>query len=689
VTRERRDSYRFELRQGLVRLEAPQGLEGAELRDLSASGGGIVLPIERAGEIDGAPFVFEPEGLAPFSTRLLPVRTARDSTLARVGVQFDALDRGALESLSLFLIERFREESRQVRSLLAAAGLSMASFRRDMVVKLLMHHAVSLGQPIRVYAGEACIPVRLRARTLTVEAARQVIVAEVLSGSPEMIPAGEDFVFTFLGSNAVNQFTSAVWRTGAGVVVILMPPEIRQVGFRDSPRIRLQGAVGVSFDHPRLGGIRLEKPVVDVSSRGLSFTLDPRADVLFPGERIEHIRLDLPHGSLGAAAAIRSIVPQAGSDALACGLEILGFADVGQAETWRSFVFHEAHPRLEMGRGDLVEQAWETLRSSGYVDLLEEPEKKRMERQFIEAWKGISPSTNVSRFFLLRKDDRPVGTAAASLLYPRTWMAHHFGIDAKERQSSANLFDIAREIYSGTMFILQHMAPADSFVFFFDAAKPWHDLFFGQFVERYRPRADMIYDGFTLYKKIVDDGIGCALPFRPDVVRDDPDLLGVLSRHLESSLSPLEFDALCYGEEEITLDAFSRVCASRGYERTRRVYFGLQGGDLLAALVVETGGEGVNVFSLLNRSWLVPVHPELGEDVYVEAALLAEASAHYARRGTRSFLYLAPPDMAPDALPSGLGFTYVAQGRRWLARREVIPAYLSYMEEIIDDMSGL
>jgi hypothetical protein len=266
-------------------------------------------------------------------------------------------------------------------------------------------------------------------------------------------------------------------------------------------------------------------------------------------------------------------------------------------------------------------------------------------------------------------------------------MAHHFGIDEQERQSSANLFDIAREIYSGTMFILQHMAPADSFVFYFDAAKPWHDLFFGQFVERYRPRGDMLYDGFTLYKKIAEDGIGCALPFRPDIVRDDPELLGVLSRHLESSLSPLEFDAYCYGEEEITLAGFSGTCASRGYERTRHVYFALQGGDLLAALVVETGGEGVNLFSLLNRSWLVPLHPDLGDDVYVKAALLAEATDHYVRRGTRSFLYLAPPGEVADGLPAGLGFTCVAQGRRWLARREVIPAYLSYMESIIGEMS--
>ncbi|MBW2263923.1 MAG: PilZ domain-containing protein, partial [Deltaproteobacteria bacterium] len=666
-----------------MRLEAPSGLEGAEVRDLSASGGGLVLPADRAEEIAGAPFVFEPEGFAPFSTRLVPVRTDRDSALARVGVVFESLDRSALESLSLFLIDRFREESRQVKRLLAAVGLSMASFRRDMVVRLLARYAVSLGQPIRVYAGDACIPVRLRARTITVEAARQVIVAEVLSGSPEMIPCGEDFVFTFLGFNAVNHFTSAVWRSGANTVVILMPPEIRQVGFRDSPRIRPLRPVSVSFDHPRLGGLRLEKTVVDVSSRGLSFFLDPRADVLFPGERLGRIRLDLPHGRVQADAAIRSIVPQEGSDALACGLQILRFADAREAEIWRSFVFHEGHPRLEMGRGDLVEQAWEALRSSGYVDLLEESERTRMEARFVEAWKGISPSANVSRFLLLRKDDRPVGTAAASLLYPRTWMAHHFGIDVEERQSSANLFDVAREIYSGTMFMLQHMAPLDAFVFFFDAAKPWHDLFFGQFIQRYRRKGDMLYDGFTLYKRIVEDEIECAIPFRPTIVRDDPDLMRLLSRHLASTLSPLECDAFCYAEDEISLDPFSAACEEQGYERTRSIYFAVQGDQVLAALVAETGREGVNVFSLLDRCWLVVIDPDLGDDIYVRAALLAEAATHYAGRNKRSFLFFAPPDGDPDGLPVELGFTYVAQGRRWLALQEVIPAYLSYMEEVI------
>lgn len=681
MTRERRDSYRFEVNEGLVRVDAPHGLEDVRLADLSASGGSLVLPGGLALEIGGAPFVLEPGGYSPFRTRLLPVRSFEEAGLVRVGVRFESMDRAALESLSLFLIDRFREESGQVSRLLAAAGLSMASFRREMVVRLLARYA--MGRPLRVYAGEVRVPLRLRARTIRVEAARQVIVAEVQRGSAEMMPAGREYMFTFLGPNSVNHFTSTVWRTAPGVVVVLMPPEIRQVGFRDSPRLRPRTPVSVAFAHPRLAGLRLRKDVMDVSGRGLSFDLDPRNDVLFPGERLGRVRLELPRGQVRAEAAIRSVMPHRQREGLACGLEILGFPEEREAERWRRFVFREGHPRLRLGHEDLVEQAWETLRSSGYVDLLDEAERTHMERRFLETWKGHAQASSVSRFFLLEKEERSVGTAAVSLLYPRTWMAHHFGIDLDERRSRRTLFDLAREIYSGTMFLLGHMTPSEHFVFYFDAAKPWHDLFFGQFVERYTDKADMVYDGFRLYKRLLGDPVEPLPGHGPEIVEADPDLMERLARHLEQEIPKLELDAYSLSSREIGLETFTRECLHKGYERTRTVLFALRGTTPIAALVAETGQEGVNVFGLLNRCWIVGMEPGADDDPAVKEALLARAVRHYSALGKHAFLFLDDTAGEPGDVMAQLGFSCVADGRRWLARQRVIPAYLGYMEEVI------
>jgi hypothetical protein len=267
-----------------------------------------------------------------------------------------------------------------------------------------------------------------------------------------------------------------------------------------------------------------------------------------------------------------------------------------------------------------------------------------------------------------------VGTAAASLLYPRTWMAHHFGIDEAERGDRARLMDIGREIYSGIMYVLQHMAPLDFFVFYFDSAKPWHDLFFGQFVERYSDGQDLIYDRFTLYKKLLD----APVPDEDaDVAMDDPTKLRDLARRLAGSLDPLEREAYAYGEETISLDEFSRSCASQGYERTRTFLFS---GD--ACLVAETGQEGINVFSLFNRCWLAPGNEVESE---VKDSLLLQAARHYGSRGKKSMLFVDGPGRAPDQLDH-LGFTYVAEGTRWLARRRVVPAYLAFLEELISGM---
>jgi len=661
----------------MVRLDAPAGVR---ITDLSASGGALVVPGRPEGILPAHPLIFRTGRHGDFAARVVPVRCLEGNGVVHVGVRLEGIARSGLESLSQILVERFREDSRKVGRLLAGVGITLTSLRREVVRRIIQHYAVGLGRPVRVYSGEVRIPLRLRAMRIDVEAARQVVVLEVVRGHTDMVQTGEDLLFAFAGRSSVNHFTTAVWRTAPGIVVILMPPEIRQLGFRESQRVVPDRPVHVIVEHPRLEGERIERTLVDASARGLSFEMDPRRDALFPGERLDRIAVDLEGGRIEASGALRSVVPLA-AGGLACGVEIASFRDAADAESWGRFVFEQEHPRLALGRGDLVESAWEALRSSGYLDLIDEREREGTEERFLEAWGRQARACDLGRFLVLERGGRPVGTAAASLLYPRTWIAHHFCIDRMARADRSGLFDLVGEIYSGIMGLLGHMAPLDFFAFFFDASKPLHDLLFGEFARRYRARRDMIYDRFTLYKRYIYPSTGYQGYFDEDIVVADPPVLGLLARRLAEDLTQLEVEAYCYGEGEIGLDGFTAACAGRGYERTRTILAALADGRPRAALVAETGEEGVNLFNLLNRCWIVGL--DRGAlDPDVERRLLVAAGRLYACKGKRSFLYVTPAG-APGLVPEALGFEFVADGIRWLAGRGVIPAYLGYLDQVI------
>jgi hypothetical protein len=66
----------------------------------------------------------------------------------------------------------------------------------------------------------------------------------------------------------------------------------------------------------------------------------------------------------------------------------------------------------------------------------------------------------------------------------------------------------------------------------------------------------------------------------------------------------------------------------------------------------------------------------------VERALLAAAIAHYRRAGKDSFLLFADVDAATD-VPSSLGFQSISAGFRWMAHREVVPAWAAYLDSLL------
>jgi hypothetical protein len=115
--------------------------------------------------------------------------------------------------------------------------------------------------------------------------------------------------------------------------------------------------------------------------------------------------------------------------------------------------------------------------------------------------------------------------------------------------------------------------------------------------------------------------------------------------------------------------------------RTRQTYVFAPAGRPVWALVCETGNEGVNLFGLLNRCWLTELAPLSSQEASAaRRTLLRRALRHFAEAGKRQLVLLEPEGESVGD-PVAAGFTRVSDGVYWLSRREVMPAWLSYVED--------
>ena len=110
-------------------------------------------------------------------------------------------------------------------------------------------------------------------------------------------------------------------------------------------------------------------------------------------------------------------------------------------------------------------------------------------------------------------------------------------------------------------------------------------------------------------------------------------------------------------------------------------------GQPVAALLAETGNEGVNVFGLLNTCrifWLRPQSP--ANVTAIRKQLLAQAVKHYQACNKPSFVFL-DDEQQQDGTPETLGLEAISPAMRWLAHKDIIPAWAAYLQRLLSGFS--
>jgi hypothetical protein len=499
-----------------------------------------------------------------------------------------------------------------------------------------------------------------------------------------------DVPYSFLlpASGAAILFSATARHARGRAVTLSFPAEMLQGGFRDSLRLPTLHGEGllVSFPHHRTDGLRRARLVQDVSDQGLSFPLASGQDLLLPGDRLDDLRVELPTGAVSTRAVIRSVAPREGAGGLTCGIELLDFEGAADRRRWERYLFSRAYPRTVDEGPDLAGMAWQMLDSSGYLDLWTRAEdRERLFRRFHHQWRW--PSAAPSHLIVLREQSRHAGTFATSRLYPRTWLLHSLGVDKDARRRHGAVLDLARELYAAMLRLLKGETQGRFFALFVQKDKRWTDLLYGGFVRTLPADAPSVYDEYALYKCRTGEE---PAPLPADAARwgvreADPGELAAVARRLRGLLTPLEVEAYSYGEDEIDLGSFS---AEDPAGLRRSVLVARDEDGPAAALVLESGSEGVNVFGLLNSCrifFLRPV-PDRAEVRGISGALLAAAREAYRARDVREFIIFSTHEAMAEAAFER-GSCLISDGVRWVASCELLQAWTTYIDEVLQTRS--
>jgi hypothetical protein len=531
-----------------------------------------------------------------------------------------------------------------------------------------------------VYDHGVVLPLPVVALRIAETDGRQLIEAQ----SPHAgLVEGREYTFVLALPGAVTYFSARIEHCSGRTLGIALPEELHQAGFRDSIRTPLEAsaAATVCFAHPRLGG-PITRRLLDLSARGFAFESDPEIDLLFPGDRLARIQIVFADKAYEGAGTIRGIAPHRGSNLHSCGVEFVEFADVEQERHWRQRVFEHAHPRAVIVEPSVgARRAWRVLEASGYVEAwTRNQDRDRLAAAYSQSWSNVN--RHAGQLMLVENRGETVGTLAGSVLYPKTWLVHQLGVDKRERQGLGTFLSLAHELYSGLMYLFQNETAVDYFVIYAERDRRWTQTLYADFVAQYPDRSAFIYDENRVFRSIVAPPVSRRRARWSDVeVRAaDSRLLAEVSGVLRLNTSALEYNAMAYAPTEIGLEQFTDRCRAMGYDRGRQVLVASDADGPAAALIAETGSEGVNVFGLLNRCVIVNLRASVTPSV--KATLLDEATQYFRGLEKSEFVFLDDRD-ADIAEVELLGYEFVSEGMRFIASKRVVPAWLAYLQNAL------
>ncbi|MFL5351553.1 hypothetical protein [Archangium sp.] len=479
-----------------------------------------------------------------------------------------------------------------------------------------------------------------------------------------------------VGYNSAFRLRVPALETRGGRMVTPSPRRLWKVRHRWHRRVPAPAGLRARFQHPLWGELgSLEREAVDVSFNGLCLR-GSAEDMVFPGLLLQQLEV---RGEDGESILLRGEVRFVGDKdgQRVFGLQVTPCTPLDETR-WVRLVSLALCPSTRGGEG-LLQPLWELFVDSGYFNLA----GRKME-QFEELRASFldtsSRASQLPRLFCqtVWPSERGVEATLSSVRpYRHTWLVHQLAKRPGKSAADVPPGQILRDLHVRT---LEHAQSDPDFrwlVAYVETTVPLFERVHLPFAREHWRSGDALLMPVRLMEARCDEPSGQPSGgFEMGPARFAEKAL--LAEEISRTRPAPYVDALDLSRDRLDLRDTTATWRAAGLERERQVLVARRDGVPVAAIVLELGQPGTNLFRLLDAARLFPLSPE-GPEAYV--ALLDEARAWYARRGRTSFVLVREDEDDSYAAAARLHDEPGAKPCLWLLSARMLPEFLEYVSE--------
>jgi len=440
----------------------------------------------------------------------------------------------------------------------------------------------------------------------------------------------------------------------------------------------------VSFTAP-FSGKSITRSVLDLSSRGLSFSFDASYEVLPAGSLLE-VSLLLPDGTEAAChAEVRSVDgasldegPENPLRPYRCGIRFLDVPPVVRNAVHAAFVAARSHTVEDGGRSEFRE-IWRMMEAAHYGFHPDYPFGG--EATYMDALERVHQrlcaSGELGTSLVYKDADGVQGHVAGLRIHSRSWLVQHLAV----RPGFHRQDQIAHELSALAVELGEAHEDVDFIRFSWREDNRWPSRL-GTWLLRVMDSRGLSWLRHFEYMRLELDGAPEApagLPVVEEATDADCERLEFFLRERGEVVRVLAEDLQA---GNIRLERLAERYAAHGLHRARRVFCVRSEAGPLAMALQEEGSPGINLIEKTNAFWFVvlePGHPGAGAAV---RALIQRCVDHARSQGRSSAVALAADEDV--AALEAAGFTRMGRFSEWFFHRSMVRRWVELFRSIFE-----
>lgn len=478
------------------------------------------------------------------------------------------------------------------------------------------------------------------------------------------------------GYSGIYVFSAELMHERDGLATLKVPEQVTHYRHRSLTRAVVKDAWHVVFNHPVLSATSIDRPVRDVSAKGLGLDSWLEEDFLDPGMYLPDVLVRGPEGeTIALAAFVRRVRFGAARTLSQVGLEVFPRTPADKSR-WDALVERTVH-RSTRTFPDHPSELWDLYAKAGYLNLSgTTPEAFERVRDAFE-----STSTRLARTpelgcqIVWPSEDGILATTSMLRAYRATWLGLHMAKVPGKRFGDVVGKQILRDLHWHVFEHALTQQPSRWMVAYVQVGTRFTEMMLPDYQDR-------IAGGEQCVVPFVAFGVSLAeLDLGPSTLRVREGAHGDL-RALQPVLNRLYPQPFLLAHDldydNFHLDEIQRLHKRAGFSRARSTrVIEDQSGRSLAMVIVEHGEPGLHLYGLFD---LVRIVPMQGASLTLEqeqAGLLA-AAEYFRALGRDTFTYFREHAEYPLEVP---GTRDMGPARCSVLSSEHIPELFDYLFE--------